>query len=547
MSEQRPVKANERPQHGPPRGGGHGPGPVGGTGEKAADFWGSTRRLLSAIRPERAGMLTAVILGVLSTLMIAVGPRILGRATDYLLAGYIAQQLPAGLTKEQAIAAAEAAGETNFADMLRNLDFTPGQAFDFRTIGIILTIVMVLYVLAGLMQYLQGWVLNGAVQRTIYRMRQAVSAKIDRLPLSYFDKQPRGELLSRVTNDIDNVSQTLQQTMSQLLNALLMVIGVLVMMFWISPTLALVALVSVPIGMVVVGVIGKRAQKLFAQNWKSTGELNAHIEEAFTGHSLVKVFGRHREVQAEFDRRNEELFQAGFGAQFISGLIMPIMFLVGNINYVIIAVIGGLRVATGQMNIGDVQAFIQYSRQFTQPLTQVASMANLLQSGVASAERVFELLDAEQQVPDPVDASPHQPLLFIGTGRCSATARGAHLALGRRDDPGRWGRRTRPCAGQRRRRPPCRCRLRSRAGSTSRRARSRWRATPRPPPRRRSPRRRHRGTGPAGTPVRTPGRPRPCPPRPGPAAWPCDTGPTPSPGAAGRATSCGRGCCRRCC
>lgn len=401
MSEQRPVKANERPQHGPPRGGGHGPGPVGGTGEKAADFWGSTRRLLSAIRPERAGMLTAVILGVLSTLMIAVGPRILGRATDYLLAGYIAQQLPEGLTKEQAIDAAEAAGENNYADMLRNLDFVPGQGFDFRTIGIILTIVMVLYVLAGLMQYLQGWVLNGAVQRTIYRMRQAVSAKIDRLPLSYFDKQPRGELLSRVTNDIDNVSQTLQQTMSQLLNALLMVIGVLAMMFWISPTLALVALVSVPIGMVVVGVIGKRAQKLFAQNWKSTGELNAHIEEAFTGHSLVKVFGRHREVQAEFDRRNEELFQAGFGAQFISGLIMPIMFLVGNINYVIIAVIGGLRVATGQMNIGDVQAFIQYSRQFTQPLTQVASMANLLQSGVASAERVFELMDADEMSPEP--------------------------------------------------------------------------------------------------------------------------------------------------
>nr|WP_226996412.1 ABC transporter ATP-binding protein [Tessaracoccus flavus] len=380
------------------RGPGHG---MGGTGEKAANFKVSVRRLLGHLRPQRASIGFAITLGVLSVALAVVGPKILGRATDLLLAGFLARQLPPGLTREQAIAGAEAEGNGDFADLLRRLDFTPGQGIDFDAIGSVLLLVLVLYVVSFIFSYVQGWVLNGAVQRSIYQMRQEVSAKLDRLPLRYYDKQPRGEVLSRVTNDIDNVSQTLQQTLSQLLNSLLMVIGVLIMMFYISPMLAIVALVSVPIAMVVVGVIGKRSQKLFAQNWKSTGELNAHIEEAFTGHSLVKVFGRQREVQEEFRRRNQELYQAGFGAQFISGIIMPVMFFVGNLNYVVIAVLGGLRVASGQMNIGDVQAFIQYSRQFTQPLTQVASMANLLQSGVASAERVFELLDADEMTDEP--------------------------------------------------------------------------------------------------------------------------------------------------
>ncbi|HJE51227.1 MAG TPA: ABC transporter ATP-binding protein/permease, partial [Tessaracoccus flavescens] len=380
-------------------GGGH--GGMGGTGEKAANFKVSAKRLVTQLRPQRAAIIGAIVMGVLSVALAVVGPKILGRATDLLLAGFIGQQLPSIITKEQAIAGAEAQGQGDMADMLRRLDFIPGQGIDFGAIGWVLLLVLGLYVVSFILSYGQGWVLNGAVQRTIYQMRQKVSAKIDRLPLSYFDKQTRGEVLSRVTNDIDNVSQTLQQTLSQLLNSLLMVIGVLVMMFWISPLLAVVALISIPIAMVVTGVIGKRSQVLFKQNWKSTGELNAHIEEAFTGHSLVKVFGRQREVEAEFQRRNEELYKAGFGAQFISGIIMPVMFFVGNLNYVVIAVLGGLRVASGQMNIGDVQAFIQYSRQFTQPLTQVASMANLLQSGVASAERVFELLDAEEMSPEP--------------------------------------------------------------------------------------------------------------------------------------------------
>lgn len=399
-----PVKANARPKFGAQRG--PGAGPMGGSGEKAVNFTGSLRRLVGHLKPQRLGIGIAVTLGVLSVALSVVGPKILGTATDMMLAGIIGKPLPAGTSKQEVIDRVAAEGNQQLADMLRNLDFTPGQGIDFAGIGGVLLLVLSLYVVSFAFAYIQGWVLNGSVQRTIYELREQVSAKLDRLPLSYFDKQARGEVLSRVTNDIDNVSQTLQQTLSQLLNSLLMLIGVLILMFWISPTLALVALISIPIAMVLTTLIGKRSQKLFAQNWKSTGELNAQIEEAFTGHALVKVFGRQKEVEREFARRNDELYRAGFGAQFISGIIMPVMFLVGNLNYVIIAVLGGLRVASGQMNIGDVQAFIQYSRQFTQPLTQVASMANLLQSGVASAERVFELLDAEEMSPEPSGTLP---------------------------------------------------------------------------------------------------------------------------------------------
>ncbi|MEZ5084800.1 MAG: ABC transporter ATP-binding protein [Tessaracoccus sp.] len=400
-----PVKANERPKHGPDRVG-HGPGGPVGTGEKAANFGVSVRRLVRTLRPQRTRVIVAIIFGTISVALGVVGPKILGRATDLMMAGWFSREMPANLTKDQVIDGMVAAGETQMADMLRRLDFVPGQGMDFGAIGAVLLSVLVLYLASFALSYAQGWVLNTAVQRTVYRLRQQVSAKLDRLPLSYFDKQARGELLSRVTNDIDNVSQSLQQTLSQLLNSLLLLIGVLIMMFWISPLLAIVALVSVPIAMIVVSVIGTRSQKLFAQNWKSTGELNAEIEEAYTGHALVKVFGRQREVEKAFAEKNEELYRAGFGAQFISGIIMPVMFLVGNLNYVVIAVIGGLRVASGQMNLGDVQAFIQYSRQFTQPLTQVASMANLLQSGVASAERVFELLDAEEMSDEPEGSLP---------------------------------------------------------------------------------------------------------------------------------------------
>lgn len=400
MSEK--VVANERPKDGPKRmGGPHG----GGTGEKAANFSVSGKRLLCQLRPERGMVILAVFLCAAGVALNVVGPKVLGHATDKLLAGVIGSMMPSGITKEQAITQA-ASQRPDMADMMRNLDFVPGKGIDFGAIGTILLFVLGLYALAFIFQLAQGWILNGAIQRTIYQMRAEVAAKIDRLPLRYFDQQPRGELLSRVTNDIDNVSQTFQQTLQQLMSSLFTIIGVLAMMFWISPTLALVALLAVPVGMVVVGVIGKRSQKLFKETWAATGKLNAHIEEAYTGHALVKVFGRKQEVEAEFAERNQRLYEASFGSQFISGLIMPIMFLVGNLNYVIIAVLGGLRVASGTMNIGDVQAFIQYSRQFTQPLTQVASMANLLQSGVASAERVFELLDADEMSAEPTGALP---------------------------------------------------------------------------------------------------------------------------------------------
>jgi ATP-binding cassette subfamily B multidrug efflux pump len=280
----------------------------------------------------------------------------------------------------------------------------PGQGLDVEALGGVLLLVLALYVTASLFSWLQGYLVNDVVQGTVYRMRGEVEDKIHRLPLGYFDRQPRGELLSRVTNDIGNVSQSLSQTMSQLLSSLLTVLSVVGMMVMISPTLAVIALVTIPVSMVVAGQVMKRSKPLFVEQWRRTGTLSAHVEEAFTGHELTKVFGRRADVEARFADENEALFTASFGAQFISGLVMPMMMFIGNVNYVAVAVVGGLRVATGTMSLGDVQAFIQYSRQFTQPLTQVASMANLLQSGVASAERVFELLDAEDEVAE--DTTP---------------------------------------------------------------------------------------------------------------------------------------------
>jgi ATP-binding cassette subfamily B protein len=386
--------------------GGHGRGgPFGGAmvGQKSENFWPSARRVVGRLSPERRRVAAVLGLAMLSVGLTVVGPKILGRATDLVFAGLFGRHLPAGTTKQQAVEAARASGNGRLADMLAAMDhLVPGHGVDFAAVGQVLTLALAVYVLAALLGWLQGFLLNDVVQHTIYRMRSDVADKVNRLPLRYFDKQPRGELLSRVTNDIDNISQTLQQTMSQLLTSLLTVRGVVAMMVYISPVLALVALVTIPVSMVLTGQIMKRSQKLFIAQWRRTGTLNAHIEEAFTGHELTKVFGRRREAEAVFAEQNDELYKASFGAQFVSGLIMPLMMFVGNLNYVVIAVLGGLRVASGAMSLGDVQAFIQYSRQFTQPLTQVASMVNLLQSGVASAERVFELLDAEEEPPDAV-------------------------------------------------------------------------------------------------------------------------------------------------
>ncbi|WP_433539103.1 ABC transporter ATP-binding protein [Micromonospora sp. CA-249363] len=384
--------------------------------EKSMNFGPSARRLLGRLRPHRLHLSAIITLAVVSVGFSVAGPKILGHATDIIFSGVIGRQLEPGTTVDQAVAGARAGGNESFADMLARMDVVPGVGIDFDALARVLLLALGLYLASSVLSWWQGWLLNGVVQRTVLRLRAEVEEKLNRLPLPYFDRQPRGELLSRVTNDIDNISTSLQQTLSQLLTSLLTVVGVLGVMFWISPLLALVALVAVPLSVLVTQRIAKRSQKQFIAQWTHTGALNGQIEEAYTGHELVKVFGRQREVEAAFHAKNEELFRASFGAQFISGIIMPSMMFIGNLSYVAIAVVGGLRVASGAMSLGDVQAFIQYSRQFTQPLTQLASMANLLQSGVASAERVFAVLDADEQSPDPAQpariADPHGRVEF---------------------------------------------------------------------------------------------------------------------------------------
>ncbi|HEY8618733.1 MAG TPA: ABC transporter ATP-binding protein, partial [Dermatophilaceae bacterium] len=376
---------------------------MGGPAAKALNFKGSLRRLVARLRGDRRLVATAVALGVVSVTLSVIAPKIMGNATDLIFEGLIGGRLPAGATKAQAVAGLRASGQSRIADMVSAMDVVPGRGVDFTAVGYVLLVVLVLYVVASVLSWLQGRVTTVIVQRTVYRMRADVEAKFSRMPLSYFDSKPRGELLSRVTNDIDNIAQSLQQTISQLLTSLLTVIGVMAMMIYVSPLLAVVALVTVPVSTIITLTIAKRSQPQFVRQWSTTGKLNGHVEEAYTGHELVKVFGRSDESVAAFRELNEQLYVSSFRAQFISGLIQPAMMFVANLNYVAIAVIGGLRVASGAISLGDVQAFIQYSRQFTQPLTQVASMANLLQSGVASAERVFEVLDAPEQQ---ADASP---------------------------------------------------------------------------------------------------------------------------------------------
>nr|WP_274919065.1 ABC transporter ATP-binding protein [Streptomyces sp. WZ-12] len=373
---------------------------MGGPVEKSLDFKGSGKRLLAQMRPERGIVAVALLLGVLSVALTVVGPKVLGRATDLIMAGVIGRHLPEGLTEAQAVAELRAHGQGGFADMLGAMPVVPGHGVDFGAVGTILLGAVLIYAGSAAFGFTQARIATRVVQRTVFRLREQVEEKLARLPLSHFDKQQRGEVLSRATNDIDNVQQTLQQTLSQIMASLLTILGVLGMMFWISPLLALVALITVPVSIVVATKVGKRAQPQFVRQWKTTGKLNAHIEEMYTGHSLVKVFGRQKESAALFREQNEALYAAGFRAQFISGIIQPAMMFIGNLNYVLVAVVGGLRVASGALSLGDVQAFIQYSRQFSQPLTQVAAMANLVQSGVASAERVFELLDAPEQDPD---------------------------------------------------------------------------------------------------------------------------------------------------
>jgi ATP-binding cassette subfamily B multidrug efflux pump len=380
--------------------------------EKSLDFRGSSRRLLSTLRPQRLLVAASLALAMVSVTLSVLGPKLLGDATNLIFSGFIAGRYPAGVSKAQVVARLRQEGHGTQANFISALHIVPGQGIDFDHVGQVLLLVLIVYLFSSLGMLLQGRLTATIVQRMVYGLRQQVQAKLARLPLSYFDRQPRGEILSRVTNDIDNLAQSLQQTLSQLVISILTIIGVLTIMFVISPLLALIALVTVPVSVFLVGRIGKRAQPQFVKQWSTTGKLNGHIEEMFTGHSLVTVFGQRQQSMDTFNEQNEALYQASYRAQFISGTIQPVMMFIGNINYVLVAVVGALQIASGALTLGAVQAFIQYSRQFSQPLTQLASMANLLQSGVASAERVFALLDADEQGADP--ATPARPAEVSG-------------------------------------------------------------------------------------------------------------------------------------
>ncbi|MDX6389195.1 MAG: ATP-binding cassette, subfamily multidrug efflux pump [Streptosporangiaceae bacterium] len=403
-----------------------GPGPAAGIGtgrgpaafmggmstEKSLNFRGSSRRLLGTLAPHRLLVATSLVLAAVSVTLSVLGPWLLGNATNLIFSGVISKQIPAGVSQAQMVARLRREGRGTQADMLSAMHVVAGQGINFTRVGQVLLLVLLVYLGSSAGMLMQGRVTATVVQRIVFGLREQVQAKLSRLPLSYFDRQPRGEILSRVTNDIDNLAQSLQQTLSQLVISLLSIVGVLTVMFLISPLLALIALVTVPVSILAVARIGKRAQPHFIKQWSTTGKLNGHVEEMYTGHSLVSVFGQRDEAMRVFAEQNESLYQASYRAQFISGTIQPVMMFVGNLNYVLVAVVGALRVATGALSLGGVQAFIQYSRQFSQPLTQVASMANLLQSGVASAERVFALLDADEQEPDP--AQPARPTVVHG-------------------------------------------------------------------------------------------------------------------------------------
>jgi ATP-binding cassette, subfamily B, fatty acid transporter len=367
---------------------------------RSRDFWGSAVRLMKRLAPQRRLSIVVMTLGITGTAIGVVVPRILGHATDLLFNGVIGRALPAGITKAQAIAAARTRGDSAFADLLSGMNVVPGRGVDFGAVVRTLALALCLYLAASLLIWAQARLLNLTVQRTIVALRSDVEDKIHRLPLSYFDGRQRGELLSRVTNDIDNVQSSVSMTISQLLTAILTAVAVLAMMVSISPLLALITLVTVPISLLATRAIARRSQRLFVAQWTSTGRLNAHIEETYSGFTVVKTFGHQAVAREQFRHYNDDVYRASFGAQFFSGLVGPATTFVGNLGYVAVAVVGGVQVATGQVTLGSIQAFIQYVRQFNAPLSQVAGMYNTLQSGVASAERVFDLLDEPEESPD---------------------------------------------------------------------------------------------------------------------------------------------------
>ncbi len=364
------------------------------------DFTGSAVRLVKLLAPQRRTAIAVIILSLAGTAIGVVVPRILGHATDLLFNGVIGRQLPAGITKDQAVAAARAHGNNAFADLLSGMHVVPGRGVDFDAVARTLTLGLVMYVVAALMIWLQARLLNVTVRRTLQALRSQVEDKMHRLPLSYFDNRQRGEVLSRVTNDIDNLQTSLSMTIAQLFSAVLTVATVLLMMLLISPLLTAITLVTVPVSVVATRAIARRSQRMFVAQWTNTGRLNAHIEESYSGFMLVRTFGQRAQIEEQFRRLNDEVYQASFGAQLLSGLVGPATTFISNLSYVGVAVVGGVQVATGQITVGSIQAFIQYVRQFNGPVNQVASMYNTLQSGVASAERVFDLLDEPEESPD---------------------------------------------------------------------------------------------------------------------------------------------------
>ena len=371
---------------------------------KAEAFWPSFKRMVGLLGAHRVSLVVVALAAVGAVVLAVAAPKVLGQATNVIFEGVVSTMLPAGTTKAQAVEMLRARGMDDFASMLSAMDVVPGAGIDYTRLGRILTVVLALYIGSAVLNWLQGWLLNRVTVKVLYRLRAQVEDKVHRLPLSYFDAVQRGELLSRLTNDVDNVTNTLQQSLSSALTSILTVVGVLGMMFSISWRLALVALVIFPLMGVVFGVIGPRSQKAFTNQWARTGKINTRVEESFSGHALVQVYGRTEAVREAFAAENEELYAASLRAQFLSGIMMPVMLVIGNLNYVAIAVVGGAMVASGSLRLGDVQAFIQYSQQFSQPLGQLGGMATAVQSGTASAERIFELLDAEEQRPD--DAAP---------------------------------------------------------------------------------------------------------------------------------------------
>ncbi|WP_028593955.1 ABC transporter ATP-binding protein [Paenibacillus assamensis] len=340
-------------------------------GEKAKDFKGTLRRLLGYLKPSRTSLIIVFFMAVLGTLFSIVSPKIMGKATTKLFEG-----------------------------LMNMMNGVPGAGIDFDYIWNILLILVVLYVFSALFMYVQQYVMAGIAQRVVYDLREQVNRKLAKLPLSYYDRQQHGEMLSRVTNDVDNISTTLQQSLSQLITSVITIVGIIIMMLTISPLLTLITLVTLPLSVIATKNIAGRSQKHFKNQQDSLGELNAHVEEMYTGHQIVKAFGREEKSLQKFDEVNDRLYDAGWRAQFMSGMIMPLMSFVSNIGYVLVCVVGGVLVTNRSIQIGDIQAFIQYTRQFSQPLAQAANIANLIQSTIASAERVFEVLDEEEERPD---------------------------------------------------------------------------------------------------------------------------------------------------